>query len=136
MNIKDIEKVEVTGDKLEAIFRKQRELEERYNSIERSNGALVVPTPIDYNTFLGQERIRLLIYRVAEELFEAGNCLRNKAWKQSQVPMDMDHFLEELSDSVHFLIQLYIELGLGPDEFASLYFRKARVNTFRQDTKY
>jgi dimeric dUTPase (all-alpha-NTP-PPase superfamily) len=121
---------------LNQIFDKQRELEEKYKEVEIKNGALVPSLPLNLDTFEGQERARMLIYRITEELFEAGNTLRNKAWKVSQVPCDKDHFLEEISDSVHFLIQLFIELGLGPKEFTELYFRKASVNDFRIRSKY
>ena len=136
MTIQDIPKVEVLGDKLESIFRQQKALEKRYNFIEKNNGELIPNLPLDVHTFDGQRRIRAIIYRITEELYEAGNCLRNKAWKTSQVPCDTDHFLEELSDSFHFMIQLYIELGIGAEELCSLYFRKARINTFRQKTNY
>lgn len=136
MNIKDIQHVKVEGDMLRAIFNRQKELEEKYHGIEKANGALVQELPLKLDTFQGQERARLLIYRIAEELFEAGNCLRNKAWKQSQVPVDIDHFLEEISDAVHFVIQLYIELGLTAEDFASLYLKKSEVNKFRQRSKY
>ena len=106
MNIKDIPHVKSEEDMLKAIFARQKELEEKYHDIEKGNGAHVLPLPLDIHTFGGQERARLLIYRVAEELFEAGNCLRNKAWKQSQVPCDVDHFQEELADALHFVVRL------------------------------
>jgi len=136
MNIKDIEHVKVTGDMLKAIFARQKELEDKYHDIEKKNGALVLPLPLDLNTFEGQERTRLLIYRIAEELFEMGNCLRNKAWKTSQVPCDIDHFQEELADAFHFFIQLCLELGIGPEELCQLYFKKSQVNSFRQRSRY
>ena len=132
--MKETEKIE--GDKLEAIFKRQKELEEKYKDIEANNGALVLPLPLDLHTFKGQERVRLLIYRIAEELFEAGNTMRNKAWKSTHVPCDIDHFLEEMSDAVHFLVQLYIELGLDAEDFTKLYFRKSIVNKFRQRSNY
>lgn len=136
MNIKDIPQVKTEGDMLKAIFARQKELEEKYHGIEKNNGAMVMPLPLDMHTFKGQERARMLIYRIAEELFEAGNCLRNKAWKQSQVPCDIDHFQEELADALHFVIQLFIELGLTAEEVCGLYFKKAEVNKFRQRSKY
>lgn len=138
MNSQDVKKEDVlyVGDKLEAIFEKQRKLEEKYNPIEKAMGALVPDMPLDLNTFEGQERTRLLIYRIAEELFEAGNTMRNKAWKQSQVPIDADHFWEEVSDAVHFLIQLYIENGKTAEDFIEGYLRKNKVNRFRQESKY
>jgi dimeric dUTPase (all-alpha-NTP-PPase superfamily) len=136
MNIGDVEKQEVQGDMLKAIFAKQTELELKYNSIEKANGEHVPDIPLDPHTFEGQRRMRAIIYRITEELYEAGNCLRNKAWKTSQVPCDVDHFLEEMADSVHFVIQLYVELGLTAEDFADLYFRKAKVNKFRQKSNY
>jgi dimeric dUTPase (all-alpha-NTP-PPase superfamily) len=136
MNITDVKEVKIKGDMLEAIFKQQMQLEQKYNQIEKKKGALVPETPLDLNTFYGQERVRLLIYRITEELYEAGNCMRNKAWKQSEVPIDINHFLEEISDAVHFLVQLYIELGLDAVDFSNLYFSKAEVNKFRQDTRY
>lgn len=138
MNIQDVkrEDLNIDGDLLEAIFKRQRELEEKYHDIEKANGALCPSKPLDLNTFQGQERARMLIYRVAEELFEAGNCLRNKAWKQSQVPVDMDHFVEELADAWHFFVQLWIELGYTALMVTVVYFKKSVVNLFRQRSKY
>jgi NTP pyrophosphatase (non-canonical NTP hydrolase) len=118
------------------MFTKQKFLEEKYNPIEKATGALVPDLPLDIHTFHGQERARMLIYRITEELYEAGNCLRNKAWKRSQVPCDKDHFLEELADAVHFVIQLFLELGLEAEDVFKLYFRKSIVNEFRQQSKY
>lgn len=136
MNIRDIKEVEIKGDKLDAIFKRQAELEKKYRQIEINKTALTPPTPLDLNTFRGQERVRLLIYRVSEELFEMGNCMRNKAWKETEVPIDIDHFLEELADAFHFFIQLFLELGLSAKQVASLYFRKSLVNKFRIKSKY
>ena len=136
MNITDFKKAVIKGDKLEAIFKRQLELECKYRPIERATGALVPHLPLDLNTFFGQERTRLLIYRITEELYEAGNCLRNKAWKRHQVPTDEDHFLEELADAFHFIIQMFIELGLSADQLCDIYFRKSKVNEFRQESKY
>jgi NTP pyrophosphatase (non-canonical NTP hydrolase) len=121
---------------LKSMFTKQKFLEEKYNPIEKATGALVPDLPLDIHTFHGQERARMLIYRITEELYEAGNCLRNKAWKRSQVPCDKDHFLEELADAVHFVIQLFLELGLEAEDVFKLYFRKSIVNEFRQQSKY
>lgn len=138
MNIQDVKKedLEIKGDMLEAMFKRQKELEEKYHDIEKKNGALVQELPLNLDTFRGQERARMLIYRIAEELFEAGNCLRNKAWKQSQIPVDNDHFVEELADAWHFFLQLWIELGYTAIMVAVVYFKKSLVNNFRIRSKY
>ena len=136
MNITDVQDGKIEGDLLRAMFSKQLLLETKYNEIEKKNGEIIPPLQLDLHTFEGQRRVRSIIYRITEELYEAGNCLRNKAWKSSQVPCDVDHFLEEVSDALHFVLQLYIELGLNADDMVSLYFKKAKVNEFRQETKY
>lgn len=138
MNIKDvIKKNKEEGiDMLESIFNRQKELEAKYHGIEVKNGAHCPSIPLDLDTFAGQERVRLLFYRITEEIYEAGNAMRNKAWKQSQVPTDKDHFLEELSDAFHFFIELMLELGLEAEDLYSLYFRKSEVNKFRIRSDY
>ena len=138
MNIKDItaDMVPEPTDMLEQIFMRQMELEEKYMPIERNNGEHVPELPLDIDTFEGQRRARAMIYRITEELYEAGNCLRNKAWKQTHVKTDKDHFYEELADSFHFVVQLFIELGFSARDVYQLYFRKSEVNKFRQRSKY
>ena len=136
MNSNDIDEVKTEGDLLKAMFARQKALEERYNVIEKKNGEQIPELPLDPHTFEGQRRMRSIIYRITEELYEAGNCLRNKAWKTSHVVCDYDHFLEEISDMVHFVLQLYIELGLTAEDMCNLYFRKAKVNDFRQKSNY
>ena len=54
----------------------------------------------------------------------------------TDVPIDKDHFLEELSDALHFLVQLFIELGLTAEDVFSLYFKKSEVNKFRIRSNY
>lgn len=136
MNIRDIPLVKTEGDMFKAIFTRQKELEEKYNVIEKKNGAIIPTLPLDINTFQGQQRARDIIYRITEELFEAGNTLRNKAWKTSMVPCDVDHFQEELADALHFFVQLFLELGLTSEEVCALYFKKSEVNRFRQRSAY
>jgi len=136
MNIKDIPQVKIEGDMLKAIFARQKELEDRYIPIEKKMGEVVPDLPFNLHSFEGQRRARTGIYRIAEELFEAGNCLKNKAWKQSQVPCDIDHFQEELADALHFFVQLFLEMGMTAEDVCKLYFKKSEVNKFRQRSKY
>jgi len=142
MNIQNITKEDIqkefqtSGDMLTDIFKRQEELEKKYYEIEIKNGEALPSFPIDIDTFEGQRRARAIIYRITEELYEAGNCLRNKAWKNTHVPTDKDHFLEELADALHFMIQLFLELGLTSTQVYILYFKKSMVNLFRQKSNY
>lgn len=142
MNINNITKEDIdkefktSGDMFTDIFNRQDELEKKYYEIEKKNGEIIPSFPLDIDTFEGQRRARAIIYRITEELYEAGNCLRNKAWKTTHVPTDKDHFHEELADAFHFMIQLFLELGFTSTQVFILYFKKSMVNKFRQNSKY
>ena len=138
MNILDIDtEAPEGGDKLQNIFSRQLDLMEKYHNIEKHNGLLQYEAvPIDLHDRMGQARIRELIRRIVEELFEASHVLKNSPWKQSHVLTDENHFYEELSDAFHFFIELCIAVGLDAEALYRLYFKKSEVNLFRQKSQY
>lgn len=138
MNITDVEinKDTEVKDMLIAIFNKQKALEEKYNAIEKKNGALVPDLPLNLHTFEGQTRMRDLIHRITAEIYEADNCLRNKAWKTTHIATDTEHFWEEMIDGLHFYVQMFIEGGLTAEDVYNLYCRKNDVNKFRIRSNY
>lgn len=136
MNINDIETEAPTdGDKLENIFDRQRELENRYEGIETKNG-YPPPTSTDLDDPARQRYLKDAAYRVVEELSEATNCLKNKPWKSSPILTDKVHFYEEVSDAFHFFVRFCINAGLDADDLYRLYFKKSEVNKFRQESNY
>jgi dUTPase-like protein len=139
MNVTDFEDVEIPdGDLLQTIFDGQVELIAKYHDIEQSRGALVVEPAqfgeIDHRFV--QWRIKDLAFRCIEEMTEATNTLKNKPWKQSEVPTDKVHFYEELADALHFFIELCITAGMTAEDLARIYHRKHAVNQFRQRSNY
>lgn len=140
MNIEDIAKeVEVpkVKDKLEAMFKMQRELIETYLPIEEKAGFLhIKKVPVNIDDPAGQDRMKETAWRIVEELGEAMNCLKNKPWKQTPMPTDQLHFYEELADFLHFSLELFIEAGIDAEQLFKLYFLKSQVNKFRQRSKY
>ena len=139
MNIKDVGSVRAYPPKvLEAIIHGQKYLMPKYDEIEAANGLLITPDcPVNLDDPKGQARIKDFMWRVTEELGEAANCLKNKPWKQTHMPTDIDHFNEELSDALHFFIELLILAGLDTEEKVyDLYHRKNVVNQFRQESRY
>jgi hypothetical protein len=141
VNITDIEAEAPTeGDWLKNICRRQFELEQKYEDIEKANGFFVPLMPLDVDDAKSQWFIKDAVYRLVEELSEATNTLKNKPWKVTQVPTDQTHFLEELADAIHFMVRVFIYLTGDPDKAAEmiyrLYFKKSEVNKFRQATKY
>lgn len=71
-----------------------------------------------------------------EELYEAINNLKNKPWKQTDTPTDVEAFKEELADAWHFFIELHILAGIDPEEVFRMYFRKTFINVNRQQNGY
>lgn len=137
MNVNDANDEKVTGDKFDAIFKRQLELMEKYHDIERKNGLLQTEElPVNLNDPKGQARLKDFAWRITEELGEAMNCLKNKPWKQTQIETDIVHYKEEIGDAFHFFIELCILSGMDADELLNIYLRKSQVNMFRQRSKY
>jgi len=137
MNIQDVTLKKKRGDKLDLIFKRQNELLKKYHDIEKKNDIWVPDKlPLDLNDCRSQYRIKDFLWRITEELGEAGNCLKNKPWKVTQIETDQEHFVEELMDAVHFLIELLIMIGLSADDLFEFYYKKSEVNKFRQRSNY
>ena len=101
MNINHATVEEVTGDKLQAIFTRQKSLMDKYHDIEMKSGLLQTEDcPVNLDDKRGQARIKDFSWRVTEEL---GEALDAKATK--------DHYQEELIDGLHFLTELTILAG-------------------------
>lgn len=136
MNINDIETEAPTdGDKLENIFARQQELEDKYGPIEARNGA-PRPASRSLDDYARQRYLKDAAYRVVEELSEATNCLKNKPWKTTPVLTDQEHYYEEIADAFHFFIRFCIESNITAEGLYRLYFKKSEVNKFRQQSNY
>lgn len=101
MNINHATTEEIKGDKLQAIFTRQKSLMDKYHDIELRSG--LRPTadcPVNLDDKRGQSTIKDFSWRVTEEL---GEALDAKATK--------DHYQEELIDGLHFLTELTILAG-------------------------
>ncbi len=107
MNITHAVSESVVGDKLEAIFNRQRELMDKYHHIEERSGLMqTTDCPVNLDDKRGQARIKDFSWRVTEELGEALDALRNE---------DIPHYREELIDGLHFLTELSILADLDLD---------------------
>lgn len=108
MNITHAKDEIVEGDKLVAIFDRQKYLMDKYHHIEAKSGLLQTEDcPINLDDKRGQARIKDFAWRVTEELGEALDALREN---------DIAHFQEELIDGLHFLTELSILADLTPSK--------------------
>lgn len=101
MNITHAVEETIQGDRLEAIFNRQKELMSKYHYIEAKSGLCQTEDcPVDLNDKRGQARIKDFAWRVTEELGEALDAEE-----------DLEHKQEELIDGLHFLTELTILSG-------------------------
>ncbi|MBO7695469.1 MAG: dUTP diphosphatase [Methanobrevibacter sp.] len=109
MNITHAVDEEVKGDKLKAIFDRQKELMEKYHDIELKSGLMQTEQcPVNLDDKKGQARIKDFSWRVIEEVGEALDALEQD---------DMVHYSEELIDGLHFLTELTILSGYDYNSF-------------------
>jgi len=91
-------------DLIGAIFARQRELMDKYHHIESKNGLLQTPdVPVDLHDRFGQARIKDMAWRMTEEFTEATDAREHR-----------EHYLEELIDALHFLVELFILSDFHP----------------------
>lgn len=111
MNIHDVDETQIQRPEnvtclMTAIFGRQRELMEKYHPIEKENGFRVYSSyPLDINHRHDQARMKDFAWRTTEELAEASIALR------PYTDEHFLHFIEELSDALHFLTELSIICG-------------------------
>ena len=87
---------------LEDVFARQAVLLEKYRSIEG------IPTDFDLHTAETQVWVKDFLWRVTEELAEAGEETRDETLRD-----------EEFSDALHFLVELMLLVGMGPGDLAT-----------------
>lgn len=102
MNITHATHEEVHGDRLQAIFQRQKELWDKYHHIEVDSGARISEhCPVNLHDRKDQLQIKDYAWRVIEEVGEALDASQTK-----------DHYQEELVDGLHFLTEMTILVGL------------------------
>lgn len=130
-------------DRLLTLIVAQHQLTMTYLPIEERNGCVVVhPDQFgDLDDRQVQMRLKDLAQRTIEEICEATNVLKNKPWKNNFTPTDRAHYLEEISDALHFFLE-WVMVAVSDDpqvvtEFLfGIFFKKHEVNRFRQRTNY
>ena len=116
MNITDVDASELwlksvelygTDNPMEIIFGRQQELMEKYLVIEAEilDEELIV-IPVDIHSARGQRALKERAWWATEELVEALDALTEH---------NNIKFLEEMSDSIHFITELWILTGIHPD---------------------
>ena len=102
MNINDVEDLkELKEPAISFLLKRQAELAEKYKEIEgRPN------SPMDIHTKETQIWVKDFFWRVTEELMEA-----REAWRRGEIV----HYSEELSDALHFYLEVFFILDIDPN---------------------
>jgi len=77
-----------------------------------------------------------LSFPIIYQLGLLGNTLKNKRWKQSEVETDEVKFCHILQLVYYYFFILCASMNFMGDKIYDIYFKKSKVNEFRQDTKY
>lgn len=97
----------VQGDCImDTIFKSQAKLLEKYREIE------MIPRTIDFNNAEHQKILKALTFRGIEELAEAFEAIKSN---------EVEHYIEELSDALHFFTELCIITEAFKDKWDEMY---------------
>lgn len=94
--------------------------------------------PVDLKTKKGQKFVKDISHDCMHELFEAIHMLKNS--KDHRITdlggIDEDEFKEELSDSLHFFVEVCISAGISYNDIYEAYMKKGKINVERIKNGY
>jgi hypothetical protein len=73
---------------------------------------------------------------VIQELGMAMNCLKQKPWKQTHILTDTNRFMQHIKQAFFAWVGFAKSKGLSAESAFQIYFKKAAVNSFRQNSHY
>ena len=130
MNVNDTTSPEATKDMLEMIFDRQQELMEKYIEIENRSGigkGILNGEPFDIDRPRSQAVCKDFAWRITEEITEAMEAFElskeemgrfhsssNDEKYKSSAMESILHTKEECIDALHFLVELYLIVGITP----------------------
>ena len=119
MNVNDVvsQVVNPGADRLRLIFARQHELATKYRAIEERAGVgygLLRGNPWNMHEQRSQEVCKNYAWRVVEEIAEA--CEAYAEIRVDSTGTGHVHAHEEIADGLHFLVELYLLVGITPDD--------------------
>jgi len=94
--------------------------------------------PTDITSKSGQKFLKDITHHMMDELFEAGQHLKNaKSHRATLIPeIDREAYKEELVDALHLYFELVIASGITLEELCEAYLKKGVVNEKRINAGY
>ena len=86
--------------------------------------------PLDMSKKDDQRFIKNILHDLSDEVCEVRQELTNsKRHRATEIQgFDRDHYIEELVDTMKFLLEVLILSGISRDEFVQAYFKKSEIN--------
>lgn len=94
--------------------------------------------PVELETKSGQKIVKDISHECLHELFEAIHLLTDSKDHRKTVTgtFDREKFLEELSDALHYYIEICILCGIKSKELYSAFMKKSEINFNRINNGY
>lgn len=121
--IRSLRPVGYSSDKLDDIFKRQREFMQQLRDADK-----FPDYPFDLTSKFGQRQIKEIVWNLVEELAEASFTLKNRMHRfTDHKDFDFEHYREELGDALAFLIEICIVSDISPVELHKEYVRKNAI---------
>lgn len=119
-----------------ALFKMWSQQEDFMKLLQQKRGFPDFPT--DLTAKKGQQFLKDIRNHLMEELFEAGQHLKNsKSHRATEIPeIDREAYKEELVDALHLYFELVIASGITLEELVTAYLAKGETNTQRINGGY
>lgn len=126
-------KTELSDDRLTQMWDQQ---EAFMRLLQEKRGFPLFPTELASKK--GQQFLKDIRNHLMEELFEAGQHLKNaKSHRATEIPeVDREAYMEELVDALHLYLELVIASGISKEELFEAYMKKGNVNFDRIKNGY
>ena len=90
----------------------------------------------NYSSFDYNISLKVFFWDITYYLNIARNCLKNKPWKQSQMLTDLVKFRKLIIHALVLFMGTCSIMGISSGNLYRNYFKKNRINKFRQQSKY
>ena len=117
--------------------------EHRYTLIDAKDKDKTCPLYKGGDMFFNDQPLSLVTdiatkysWRITHLLNLSRNCLKNKPWKQDEVMTDIPKYWKYLGMAVSCMFQYMHVMGLSNQDIYYIYFKKNKINIFRQQSKY
>lgn len=138
MNISEVMIHNIRGDKLDAMFNEQKEVEKLFAEVEGFKRDLVFgKLEALHHPEVCRHITDNILWRMTQEIHEAVIALRNaKTWRKTKYFTDINEYLDEVADIMIYFLNLCFASGIDSKLLTETVLKKIKVNRMRIQSKY